>query len=203
MQRITLREAVFNRTQPLHNVIYRLSCYADDVLNPETLTADNFFVRDTVDGASTEISDVLYEPVSKEIALVITPEMVYNQYVIDISDDVKTVSGSSARASVTVDINAGYEIEIGGVGVEDISYYVDETKIFAPSGRMSPIAVVKLINSTPYEQSRHLTVYLNDDIENPIISSSITLKASSITESAFGLLERDYGFGNSVNISLK
>ncbi len=193
----------FDRSEPLSNAIYTLNCNFDSELNPATVTKENFSVYDNMDVQETEIKEVLYNPLSQEITLVLNPETVYNLYTVSVSDDVKMLSGEAAAGSYTAQVNAGYDVGIDDIGILDMSFYYGDRRMSRPTGTIPLNVKITVVNSSDSEQERNLTVYLNDDTDNPLISSRVTLKAADTTEFTFGLIEREYFDTDVVNINLQ
>lgn len=200
---MNLKEAVFDRTLPLDNVIYRLSYVSESELSPSTVTKENFSVYDITDYGNVEIEEVLYEPLLRKTTIVLNPQMVYNKYAIVSSDNVKSLSGESVATEYTADIKAGYDVEIGGASVLDISFYNGNKRISRPVGRMPLTIRITIANSSSHIQERDLFVYLNNDKEKPLISSKISIEAADTAEFVFGLLEREYSDNDVVNINLQ
>lgn len=193
----------FDRSEPLSNAIYTLSYACDGEVNPATLTKENFSVYDNTDIQETEVKEVLYNPVSKEVTLVIDPQTVYNLYTVSVADDVKMLSGEAAAGSYTAQVNAGYEVGIDDIGIVDMSFYYGDRRLSRPTGTIPLDVKITVLNSSASEQERILTLYLNDDTEHPLVSSKVTLKAADTTEFTFGLAEREYIDTDVVNIKLQ
>ncbi|MBQ7974530.1 MAG: hypothetical protein IJ300_02455 [Clostridia bacterium] len=193
----------FDRSEPIDNIIYTLSYDCGSELNPATVMKENFSVYDDTDIQETEIKDVLYNPVSQEITLVLNPETVYNLYTVSVSEDVKMLSGETAAGSYTAQVNAGYEVGADDIGILDMSFYYGNRRMSHPTGTIPLNVKITVVNSSAFEQERILTVYLNDDTDNPLISSKVTLKAADTTEFTFGLSEREYFDTDVVNINLQ
>ncbi len=193
----------FDRSEPLSNAIYTLSYAGDSELNPAKLTKENFSVYDNTDIQETEVKEVLYNPVSKEVTLVIDPQTVYNLYTVSVADDVKTLSGDAGIGSYTAQINAGYDVGTDDIGILDMSFYYGNRKLSYPTGIIPVNIKITVLNSSDSAQERNLVIYLNDDTDNPLVSSKVTLKATDTTELTFAVAEREYFDSDVVNIMLQ
>lgn len=195
-------EVLFNRSVPIENALYSVSCTAEQSLNPLTVTADNISVYNA-DGQAETVEKVVYEPLSNQLSLVLSPNLVYNKYTVKLSDEVKTVSGTSAATNFGTAVQVGYADGIDGISVTDVAFYANGKRLSRPVSYVPVTARITLTNTTAAAQQKQLTVYVKGDAAHPLISSAVTLKAADTTVLAFNLPTREYSASDVVLVSLQ
>lgn len=163
---------------------YTTSICFDQTLQPDTVTSENFVIYDGSTGHELVISDTVYLPQNRMAYISVQswwPPAVNCR--IRLSDAIKSIDGEPITENELDGVLVcSYATDAYGMGVKNVRIIQNGKVELYPDDSSEIELRVLVVNASDTEQTQKLLLYLNDDIDTPLVEDSVTVSSNSEKE---------------------
>lgn len=160
---------------------YTVTIPFECALQPSTVLMDNFTIQGRTTEQQTNVTEVVYLPQSKTAILSVRScDLKEVNCQTMISDELSYLDSTQEISSVLDSVFIrSYACEAFSMSVKSVEIIQNGVSVLHPLASETFDIHVKVINTSDVEQTGKLTLYLNENIDTPIISEEISVKENS------------------------